>query len=182
MLKAWPDRKNPPMSSKHNSVAMIGSRFCRSHQGGGTAGRRTHDCTNPRGITKKILATREPSSAWHIWLNLTSNCPRAFCDRIKWWDPQDRRVCNSSCWLEGGQHEWPHHIRRTYGTASSAVKEEGLSRHEAARRFRISPSSAIKWLQHYHKSGEKTARAGGDWRWILAAEISLPAFSKLKPR
>jgi transposase len=52
----------------------------------------------------------------------------------------------------------------------AGVEEEGLSRHEAARRFRISPSSAIKWLQHYHKSGKKTARAmGGDRRSVLPA-------------
>lgn len=50
----------------------------------------------------------------------------------------------------------------------AAVEEEGLSRHEAARRFRISASCAIKWLQHYRKTGGKTARAmGGDRRSVL---------------
>ena len=34
-----------------------------------------------------------------------------------------------------------------------AVLKEGLTRHEAAARFGVSPSSAIKWVTRYRKYG-----------------------------
>jgi transposase len=55
----------------------------------------------------------------------------------------------------------------------AAVEEEGLSRREAARRYRVSDSSAIKWLQAYRRSGRTTARPmGGDRRSVLKPELS----------
>jgi len=55
----------------------------------------------------------------------------------------------------------------------SAVEEEGLSRREAARRYRVSDSSAIKWVQAYRQSGRTRARPmGGDRRSVLKAELS----------
>lgn len=50
----------------------------------------------------------------------------------------------------------------------AAVEEDALSCREAARRYRISISSAVKWLQHYRRSGRKRALAmGGDRRSVL---------------
>jgi putative transposase len=43
-----------------------------------------------------------------------------------------------------------------------AVEGEGLSRHEAAARFGVAPSSAIKWVQRYRATGSVApARMGG---------------------
>jgi transposase len=54
----------------------------------------------------------------------------------------------------------------------AAVEEEGLSRREAARRYRVSESSAIKWLQAYRRSGRTGPRPmGGDRRSVLKAEL-----------
>jgi putative transposase len=51
---------------------------------------------------------------------------------------------------------------------SAAVEEDELSCREAARRYRVSPSSAVKWLQAYRRSGRKQARPmGGDRRSVL---------------
>lgn len=50
----------------------------------------------------------------------------------------------------------------------AAVEEEGLSRRAAARRYRVSESSAIKWLQAYRSSGRSRPRPmGGDRRSVL---------------
>jgi transposase len=50
----------------------------------------------------------------------------------------------------------------------AAVEEDALSCREAARRYRVSPSSAVKWLQAYHRSGRNQPRAmGGDRRSVL---------------
>jgi putative transposase len=56
----------------------------------------------------------------------------------------------------------------------AAVEEEGLSRHAAARRYRVSTSSAIKWLQAYRYGGGRTrARPmGGDRRSVLRPELA----------
>ena len=35
----------------------------------------------------------------------------------------------------------------------AAVEREGLSRHQAAARFGVAPSTAIKWVQRFRKSG-----------------------------
>ena len=35
----------------------------------------------------------------------------------------------------------------------AAVEEEGLSRHEAASRFGVAASTAIKWVQRFRKTG-----------------------------
>lgn len=67
----------------------------------------------------------------------------------------------------------------------SAVEVEGLSRREAARRYRVSASTAVKWLARYHRTGSWRPRpVGGDHRsrlpghrdWLLeliAAEPDL---------
>jgi transposase len=44
--------------------------------------------------------------------------------------------------------------------------EEG-SRHEAAERFAISVSSAVKWLQAWQREGRRTARPRGGSRSLL---------------
>lgn len=50
----------------------------------------------------------------------------------------------------------------------AAVEEEALSCREAARRFRVSASSAVKWLQAYRRTGRRSARPmGGDRRSVL---------------
>jgi putative transposase len=50
----------------------------------------------------------------------------------------------------------------------SAVEDDDLSCREAARRYRVSVSSAVKWLQHYRRTGRKKARPmGGDRRSVL---------------
>lgn len=53
----------------------------------------------------------------------------------------------------------------------AAVREEGLSRRAAARRYRVSESSAIKWLGSYERSGRTRPRPmGGDRRSVLKPE------------
>jgi transposase len=50
----------------------------------------------------------------------------------------------------------------------AAVVQDDLSCREAARRYRVSASSAVKWLQHYRRSGRLGARPmGGDRRSVL---------------
>jgi transposase len=50
----------------------------------------------------------------------------------------------------------------------AAVEEEGLSRREAAHRYRVSESSAIKWVRAYKRTGRTRPRAmGGDRRSVL---------------
>ena len=58
-----------------------------------------------------------------------------------------------------------------------AVEQDGLSRREAARRYRVSASTAVKWLQRYRRTGRCELQAvGGDRRsklpahrdWLLA--------------
>lgn len=50
----------------------------------------------------------------------------------------------------------------------AAVEEGELSRREAARRYRVSVASAVKWLQQYRQSGRIKARPmGGDRRSVL---------------
>jgi putative transposase len=49
-----------------------------------------------------------------------------------------------------------------------AVEEGKLSRREAARRYRVSPSIAVKWLQQYRRYGRRKARPmGGGRRSVL---------------
>ena len=45
-----------------------------------------------------------------------------------------------------------------------AVTEGGESRHAAARRFGVSPASAIKWVQHYERHGSRRDRGTGGHR------------------
>lgn len=53
----------------------------------------------------------------------------------------------------------------------AAVREEGLSRRAAARRYRVSESSAIKWLGAYERGGRTGPRPmGGDRRSVLKPE------------
>lgn len=50
----------------------------------------------------------------------------------------------------------------------AAVEEDHLSCREAARRYRVSAASAVKWLQQYRRSGRTRARPmGGDRRSVL---------------
>ncbi|MEQ8348518.1 MAG: transposase [Sneathiellaceae bacterium] len=64
-----------------------------------------------------------------------------------------------------------------------AVEQEGLSRREAARRYRVSASAAVKWLDRYRRTGGCEAQpVGGDRRsrlpahrdWILALVAAEP--------
>lgn len=60
--------------------------------------------------------------------------------------------------------------------------ESGASRREAAERFEISPSSAIKWMQCWRASGISTAKPRGGSRsplekhapWLLALVADEP--------
>ncbi len=49
----------------------------------------------------------------------------------------------------------------------AAVEEDELSCREAARRYRVSPLSAVKWFQAYRRSGRKQARPMGGFRSAL---------------
>lgn len=52
-----------------------------------------------------------------------------------------------------------------------SVEEEALSCREAARRYRVSASSAVKWLQNYRRTGRMKARPmGGDRRSVVKPE------------
>lgn len=54
----------------------------------------------------------------------------------------------------------------------AAVEEDGFSRREAARRYRVSPSSVVKWLQAYRRTGRKRPRPmGGDRRSVLKPHV-----------
>ena len=64
-----------------------------------------------------------------------------------------------------------------------AVETEGLSRRAAARRFGVSPASAIKWLQRFHRTGQRESAGTGGHRpskvqperaWLLAAIAAQP--------
>ncbi len=46
----------------------------------------------------------------------------------------------------------------------AAVPREGLSRRAAARRFGVSSASAIKWLQRWHRTGERGSAGTGGHR------------------
>lgn len=49
--------------------------------------------------------------------------------------------------------------------------EGGMSRREAARHYRVSEASAIRWVEAYRATGRRSARAmGGDRRSVLPAE------------
>ena len=58
----------------------------------------------------------------------------------------------------------------------AAVEEEGLSRREAARRYRISDAAAVRWLQAWRQGRRGPLAQGGDRRsrlpphraWLLA--------------
>ena len=45
-----------------------------------------------------------------------------------------------------------------------AVESEGLSRRAAARRFGVSAAAAIKWLQRFHRTGERRSAGTGGHR------------------
>lgn len=52
-----------------------------------------------------------------------------------------------------------------------AVEVEGMSRRAAARRFGVSESSAIKWVQRYRRTGARgPVGTGGHRRSVLAPE------------
>ncbi len=52
-----------------------------------------------------------------------------------------------------------------------AVERDGMSRHEAAARFGVAPSSAIKWVQRYRATGSAApARMGGHKPRVLRGE------------
>ena len=58
----------------------------------------------------------------------------------------------------------------------AAVEDEGLSRREAARRYRISDAAAVRWLQAMRQGRRGALAQGGDRRsrllahrtWLLA--------------
>jgi len=53
----------------------------------------------------------------------------------------------------------------------SAVERDGMSRHEAAARFGVAPSSAIKWVQRYRATGSAApSRMGGHKPRVLRGE------------
>ena len=53
----------------------------------------------------------------------------------------------------------------------ASVEGEDLSCREAAGRYRVSASSAIRWVQQYRKGGRTKARPmGGDRRSVLKPE------------
>ena len=64
-----------------------------------------------------------------------------------------------------------------------AVETEGMSRRAAARRFGVSTAAAIKWLQRFHRTGERGSAGTGGHRpskvkpecaWLLAEIAAQP--------
>ena len=64
-----------------------------------------------------------------------------------------------------------------------AVETAGLSRRAAARRFGVSEATAIKWLQRFHRTGERGSAGTGGHRpskvkperaWLLAEIAAQP--------
>ena len=54
-----------------------------------------------------------------------------------------------------------------------SIEEDGLSCREAARRYRVSASSAVKWYEAYRRTGRTQSRPmGGDRRSVLKPEQS----------
>ncbi len=51
----------------------------------------------------------------------------------------------------------------------AAVEDEGLSRREAARRYRISDAAAVRWLQAMRQGRRCALAQGGDRRSRLSA-------------
>jgi putative transposase len=51
----------------------------------------------------------------------------------------------------------------------AAVEEEGLSRREAARRYRLSDATAVRWVQAYRQGRRGPLAQGGDRRSELPA-------------
>jgi len=56
-----------------------------------------------------------------------------------------------------------------------AAIEEGASRREAARRFKISPASAVRWHETFVREGRTRAKSmGGDQRsYAIEAQADL---------
>lgn len=54
----------------------------------------------------------------------------------------------------------------------AAVEEEGLSRRQAARRYRISDASAVRWLQAWRRGRRGPLKQGGDRKSRLPAHRS----------
>jgi putative transposase len=55
--------------------------------------------------------------------------------------------------------------------AIAAVVEDGLSRREAARRFKVGESSVIRWVAAFEQTGRTTSLPmGGDRRSVLKPE------------
>ena len=69
----------------------------------------------------------------------------------------------------------------------SAVEDEGLSRREAARRYRISDAAAVRWLQALRDGRRGPLAQGGDRRsrltehrsWLLALIAAEPDLTLL---
>ena len=64
-----------------------------------------------------------------------------------------------------------------------AVESGGLSRRAAARRFGVSAAAAIKWLQRFHRTGERRSAGTGGHRpskvqphraWVLGVLTAQP--------
>lgn len=75
------------------------------------------------------------------------------------------------------------------GRVIAVVEAEALSCREAARRYRVSAASAVRWLQRYRQAGEQAARPmGGDRRsvlkprreWLLALIAREPDFTLMR--
>lgn len=69
----------------------------------------------------------------------------------------------------------------------AAVEDEGLSRREAARRYRISDAAAVRWLQALRQGRRAPLAQGGDRRsrltvhrnWLLALIAAEPDLTLL---
>ena len=101
-------------------------------------------------------------------------------------DASTRRTAVASCWQRMQREELQ--MARAYSQdlrdrVIDAVASEGLSRRAAARRFGVSPASAIKWLQRWHRTGERGSAGTGGHRpskvkperaWLLAEIAAQP--------
>ena len=93
---------------------------------------------------------------------------RAFCEPAESiFGFQSGPKSDSSCWL-GWRPAWMPGKPRSEDLrvrAIAAVLEEGLSRREAARRFKVGDASVIRWVAVYEESGRtQPLNSGGDKR------------------
>jgi transposase len=77
-------------------------------------------------------------------------------------------VCDSRCWLEGGQHLMTRALSNDLRERVVAAVGAGESSRSVAARFGVAVSSVVKWSQRYRTTGSVApAKMGGHRKRIL---------------